>query len=243
MDQNYEDHTVDQLQDELRERELPVSGNKDELIARLEANDVDNQPEPEPEPGPEEAPGPEEGTGAEDQTQGEANDQQAQSEGDTTFQDRMDAIQEPGPDAVEGSVQGDEEAPALQDNDIEGTLGSPTDNVAGATVPAGGVPTGAAVGTPAQSDPDLVPEEDEPQSETFQDRINAAREADGTETDEPEEAVETPRQMAGNIPTVSGVPAQMLPENQDPENRHTVNERGVVIDEGENTEGEDSQDE
>jgi SAP domain-containing protein len=36
---DYDGMTNDELQDELRERELPVSGNKDELIARLEADD------------------------------------------------------------------------------------------------------------------------------------------------------------------------------------------------------------
>jgi hypothetical protein len=35
----YGDLTVEQLKEELHTRELPVSGNKDELIARLEADD------------------------------------------------------------------------------------------------------------------------------------------------------------------------------------------------------------
>jgi hypothetical protein len=36
---SYEDYTVEELKDILRERELMVSGTKDELIARLEADD------------------------------------------------------------------------------------------------------------------------------------------------------------------------------------------------------------
>lgn len=36
---DYSDMTVDELQDELRERDLPVSGNKDELIQRLQEAD------------------------------------------------------------------------------------------------------------------------------------------------------------------------------------------------------------
>lgn len=39
----YEAMTVEQLQDELRNRELPVSGNKDELVGRLEADDEDSE--------------------------------------------------------------------------------------------------------------------------------------------------------------------------------------------------------
>lgn len=37
--QGYEAQTVEDLKDELRERDLPVSGTKDELIARLEEDD------------------------------------------------------------------------------------------------------------------------------------------------------------------------------------------------------------
>lgn len=45
----YEDMTNDQLSDELAERDLPYSGNKAELIARLEADDADKAiPDSEP---------------------------------------------------------------------------------------------------------------------------------------------------------------------------------------------------
>jgi SAP domain len=37
---DYSDMTVDELQDELRARDLAVSGNKDELIARLQESDA-----------------------------------------------------------------------------------------------------------------------------------------------------------------------------------------------------------
>lgn len=37
---DYSSLTVDELQDELRDRDLPVSGNKDELIARLQEADA-----------------------------------------------------------------------------------------------------------------------------------------------------------------------------------------------------------
>lgn len=37
---DYDDRTVDELQDELRDRDLKVSGTKDELIARLEDDDA-----------------------------------------------------------------------------------------------------------------------------------------------------------------------------------------------------------
>lgn len=37
---SYEDQTKDELQDELRERDLQVSGTKDELIERLEEDDA-----------------------------------------------------------------------------------------------------------------------------------------------------------------------------------------------------------
>jgi hypothetical protein len=37
---SYSGLTVDELQDELRDRDLPVSGNKDELIARLQESDA-----------------------------------------------------------------------------------------------------------------------------------------------------------------------------------------------------------
>lgn len=36
---SYSSWTVDELQDELRKRDLPVSGNKAELVERLEGND------------------------------------------------------------------------------------------------------------------------------------------------------------------------------------------------------------
>jgi hypothetical protein len=39
---SYEDYTVEELKDILRERELMVSGTKDELIARLEDDDEDD---------------------------------------------------------------------------------------------------------------------------------------------------------------------------------------------------------
>jgi hypothetical protein len=38
-DADYSDLTLDELKDKLRDRDLPVSGNKDELIARLEEDD------------------------------------------------------------------------------------------------------------------------------------------------------------------------------------------------------------
>lgn len=39
---DYDGLTKDELQDELDARELPTSGNKDELVARLEADDDAN---------------------------------------------------------------------------------------------------------------------------------------------------------------------------------------------------------
>lgn len=39
-EQSYEANTVEELRDELRARNLPVSGHKDELIARLEEDDA-----------------------------------------------------------------------------------------------------------------------------------------------------------------------------------------------------------
>ena len=42
------------LRDELRERDLPVSGNKYALIARLQADDEEVEEEPDPEDEPEE---------------------------------------------------------------------------------------------------------------------------------------------------------------------------------------------
>jgi len=48
MDTDYEEFTVAQLKDFLRERELPVSGKKAELIARLAEDD--NTPETEEAP-------------------------------------------------------------------------------------------------------------------------------------------------------------------------------------------------
>ncbi|KKM20863.1 hypothetical protein LCGC14_1641220 [marine sediment metagenome] len=43
----YEDWSANELKDALRERELPVSGNKPELIERLEESDVEDEPEDE----------------------------------------------------------------------------------------------------------------------------------------------------------------------------------------------------
>jgi hypothetical protein len=39
-DEGYQSQSVDDLKDELRRRDLPVSGNKDELVARLEEDDA-----------------------------------------------------------------------------------------------------------------------------------------------------------------------------------------------------------
>ncbi len=39
----YSDYTVDELKDKLRERELPVSGSKEELVARLEEDDESSE--------------------------------------------------------------------------------------------------------------------------------------------------------------------------------------------------------
>jgi hypothetical protein len=36
----YDEYSVEELKEELRERDLPVSGTKDELIARLEEDDA-----------------------------------------------------------------------------------------------------------------------------------------------------------------------------------------------------------
>lgn len=41
MNSDYEDRTVEELRDDLRERDLRVSGSKEELIARLQEDDVD----------------------------------------------------------------------------------------------------------------------------------------------------------------------------------------------------------
>jgi hypothetical protein len=45
-DETYEEMTVEELKDELADRELPLSGNKAELIARLEAADAGEAGEP-----------------------------------------------------------------------------------------------------------------------------------------------------------------------------------------------------
>lgn len=39
-DSDYQDLTAEELKDKLRSRDLPVSGNKDELVARLEEDDA-----------------------------------------------------------------------------------------------------------------------------------------------------------------------------------------------------------
>ena len=49
MDTDYEEFTVAQLKDFLRERELPVSGKKAELVARLTEDDDASEPEVAPE--------------------------------------------------------------------------------------------------------------------------------------------------------------------------------------------------
>jgi large subunit ribosomal protein L32e len=49
MDTDYEEFTVAQLKDFLRERELPVSGKKAELVARLTEDDDASEPEVTPE--------------------------------------------------------------------------------------------------------------------------------------------------------------------------------------------------
>jgi large subunit ribosomal protein L32e len=49
MDTDYEEFTVAQLKDFLRERELPVSGKKAELVARLTEDDDASEPEETPE--------------------------------------------------------------------------------------------------------------------------------------------------------------------------------------------------
>ena len=49
MDTDYEEFTVAQLKDFLRERELPVSGKKAELVARLTEDDDASEPEEAPE--------------------------------------------------------------------------------------------------------------------------------------------------------------------------------------------------
>jgi hypothetical protein len=43
---DYEDWTVEKLQEELRNRDLPVSGKKEELIARLREDSGEPQAEP-----------------------------------------------------------------------------------------------------------------------------------------------------------------------------------------------------
>jgi hypothetical protein len=52
---SYEDATRDELREELKERDLAVSGNKQELIERLEAADRENDQDAEGEEGDEEA--------------------------------------------------------------------------------------------------------------------------------------------------------------------------------------------
>lgn len=41
-EEGYAAMTVDELKEELEERDLPVSGNKAELVARLDEDDVEN---------------------------------------------------------------------------------------------------------------------------------------------------------------------------------------------------------
>lgn len=43
VDTDYENWTVKDLQDELKDRQLPVSGKQGELVARLRENDAANQ--------------------------------------------------------------------------------------------------------------------------------------------------------------------------------------------------------
>jgi hypothetical protein len=43
---SYEDQTKEELQEELRERDLKVSGTKDELVERLEEDDASGDGEP-----------------------------------------------------------------------------------------------------------------------------------------------------------------------------------------------------
>jgi hypothetical protein len=45
MDESYEDMTNDDLRAELEKRGLPKSGNKDELVARLEEDDASDEDE------------------------------------------------------------------------------------------------------------------------------------------------------------------------------------------------------
>jgi hypothetical protein len=58
---SYEDKTVNELRDELRDRDLPVSGNKAELVERLE--EADQEAEDEPEGGDETGGGGDDGDG------------------------------------------------------------------------------------------------------------------------------------------------------------------------------------
>jgi hypothetical protein len=46
--EGYQANTVEELRDELRSRDLPISGHKDELVARLEEDDAATATEEEP---------------------------------------------------------------------------------------------------------------------------------------------------------------------------------------------------
>jgi hypothetical protein len=48
---SYEDKTRDELRDELKERDLPVSGSKEDLIARLEEADKEDEDGPDEDAG------------------------------------------------------------------------------------------------------------------------------------------------------------------------------------------------
>jgi hypothetical protein len=152
---------------------------------------------------------------------------------------------------LEANDLGDEQ-PDVNDNDIQGTLGSPSDAVGSEGQERTEVEPG---GTPAQHDPELA--EDEEGDEEPSDLQKAAEEArgrpqgDGPQTlQDLDETDEEDPQVRGRFYTDeegnqrgdrlappgskaaigSGhLPAQMREENQDPSNRYITNETGFVL--------------
>jgi hypothetical protein len=124
---SYEDQTRDELRDELKERGLPVSGSKSELVERLEQADQEDE-EQEPDADDDQA---DDATGSDEQDEGAADGDGVDGEsGASSSSDRSDGSARSGPGGSGGGLKpmqlvrlAGAQLMQLTGRDIDGTSG------------------------------------------------------------------------------------------------------------------------